>query len=189
MIASLSGRVAAVEDGAVVVDVGGVGYLVHVPVPLLADAGVGASFRLLTHLVVREDSMTLYGFADQPQRDIFRFLIGVTGVGAKLALALLSAFRPDELRRAVASEDVGALTGVPGIGKRTAQRIVLELKERLGAAAELRAGGSKLSEVREALVGLGYAPAELRAVLDRIGTDEAPVEELLKSALKELSLR
>lgn len=191
MIASLSGTVQALEPGAVVVDVGGVGYLVHVPVPVMAGLTPGRRARLFTYLAVREDALTLYGFVTTDQRETFRGLTAVTGVGPRLALAVLSAIEPESLRRVVASGDVGALTGVPGIGKRTAERMILELKQRLGTPAEqaLPAGGA-VAEVREALVGLGYAPAEFRPVLDRIaGGDGAPVEELLRSALKELATR
>ncbi len=188
MIASLSGVVGAVGAGALVVEVAGVGYLVHVPGQVLAGAHGGARIRLLTQLVVREDSMTLYGFSTGDQRDIFQLLLGVNGVGPKLALAVLSVFEPEGLRRVVAAGDVEALTAVPGIGKRSAQRLVLELKERLvGDVSPGIPGVSFLVEVREALVGLGYTPAEVRPVLDRIACREAPLEELLREALKELS--
>lgn len=188
MIASLRGRVGAVAQSAVVVDVGGVGYLVNVPASVLAGLRAGEAVSLLTHLVVREDSMTLYGFSSADQRDVFQALIGVTGVGPKIALAVLSAFEPDALRRAVAAGDVDALTTVPGIGKRGAQRMVLELRERLVASAEVAAApGSKVAEVREALASLGYSPSELRGVIDRVAASEAPVEELVRAALRELS--
>ncbi|MGH7377810.1 MAG: Holliday junction branch migration protein RuvA, partial [Candidatus Methylomirabilales bacterium] len=130
MIASLSGVVGTLAAGALVVEVAGVGYLVHVPGQVLAGAQGGARIRLLTKLVVREDSMTLYGFQTGDQRDLFQLLLGVNGVGPKLALAVLSVFEPEGLRRVVAAGDVEALTAVPGIGKRSAQRLVLELKER-----------------------------------------------------------
>jgi holliday junction DNA helicase RuvA len=190
VIASLSGTVEALESGAAVLDVGGVGYLVHVPVSVLGGLSVGRRARLFTYLAVREDALTLYGFAAADQREAFRALTGVTGVGPRLALAVLSALEPDALRRVVASGDVGALTDVPGIGKRTAERMILELKQRLGPPAEHPvAAGSALAEVREALVGLGYAPAEFRPVLDRFAADGGPVEAMLRSALKELAAR
>lgn len=190
MIASLSGTVEAVEPGAVVVGVGGVGYLVNVPVPVLGGLSMGRPIRLFTYLAVREDALTLYGFATTDQREAFRALTGVTGVGPRLALAVLSALEPESLRRAVASGDVGALTDVPGIGRRTAERMILELKQRLGAPAEHPVvAPSAVAEVREALVGLGYAPAEFRPVLDRMSGAGAPVEEMLRSALQELAAR
>jgi holliday junction DNA helicase RuvA len=190
VIASLSGKVEALEPGAAVVNVGGVGYLVHVPVSVLGGLALGRPARLFTYLSVREDALTLYGFATADQREAFRALTGVGGVGPRLALSVLSALEPDALRRVVASGDVGALTDVPGIGKRTAERMILELKQRLGPAAEHPVpAGSAVAEVREALIGLGYAPAEFRPVLDRIAADGAPVEELLRSALRELAVR
>jgi holliday junction DNA helicase RuvA len=191
MIASLAGTVEALEAGAVVLEVGGVGYLVHVPVSVLSGLAVGRRGRLLTHLAVREDALTLYGFATVDQREAFRALVGVTGVGPRLALAVLSALEPDALRRVVATGDVGALTDVPGIGKRTAERMVLELKQRLGPPAEhlVVAAGSAIAEVREALIGLGYAPAEFRPVLDRVAGAGTSVEEMLRWALRELAVR
>jgi holliday junction DNA helicase RuvA len=190
LIASLSGTVETLEPGAAVLEVGGVGYLVHVPVSVLSGLVVGRRARLFTHLAVREDALTLYGFATVDQRESFRALVGVTGVGPRLALAVLSALEPDALRRVVAGGDVGALVDVPGIGKRTAERMILELKQRLGPPAEHPvAAGSAVAEVREALVGLGYAPAEFRPVLDRVAQPGTSVEEMLRSALRELAVR
>lgn len=189
MIASLAGSVSALAPAAVVIEVSGVGYLVHVPSSTLARLAVGGDVRLLTHLAVREDAMTLYGFESADERDVFQTLIGVNGVGPKLALAVLGSLAPDGLRRAVASQDVDTLTQVPGVGKRGAQRILLELKERLAPhAATAEAPQSALAEVREALLGLGYTPAELREVLERVPAGEdVPVEETLRAALRELS--
>lgn len=189
MIASLAGSVSALAPAAVVIEVSGVGYLVHVPSSTLARLAVGGDVRLLTHLAVREDAMTLYGFESADERDVFQTLIGVNGVGPKLALAVVGSLAPDGLRRAVASQDVDALTQVPGVGKRGAQRILLELKERLAPhAATAEAPQSALAEVREALLGLGYTPAELREVLERVPAGEdVPVEETLRAALRELS--
>lgn len=188
MIASLHGVVAEVSAGALVLDVAGVGYLVYAPAPVLAAAATGKRVRLLTHLVVREDAMSLYGFATPDQRDLFQALIGVTGVGPKLAVAVLSVFEPDALRRAVASADVDALTSVPGVGRRGAQRMLLELRDRLGIPLdESSAPGSALAEVRAALAGLGYAPAELRGVVEKVAVAGASVEDMVRAALKELS--
>lgn len=189
MIASLAGSVSALAPAAVVIEVAGVGYLVHVPSSTLARLTAGDDVRLLTHLAHREDAMTLYGFESADERDVFQTLIGVNGVGPKLALAVLGSLAPDGLRRAVASQDVDALTQVPGVGKRGAQRILLELKERLAPhAATAEAPRSTLAEVREALLGLGYTPAELREVLERVPAGEdVPVEETLRAALRELS--
>lgn len=188
MISSLSGRVAAIEAAGVVVDVRGVGYLVHVPAGMLATLTVGQELTVPTQLIVREDSMTLYGFPTSAHRGVFTDLVSVTGVGPKLALSILSALQPDQLHRAVASNDVDALTSIPGIGKRSAQRIVMELKDRLGVSIDLAIDpSSKLAEVRDALIGLGYTPGELREVLDRLQEHPGGVEELVKSALKDLA--
>lgn len=194
MIGSLTGTIADLRalaaGGEAEIDVAGVGYQVFLPSPVLSGLRVGSEVRLVTHLVVREDSMTLYGFADSEQRETFRHLLGVTGVGPKLALTVLCALAPDALARAVASGDLDALTSIPGIGKRGAQRMVLELKEKFAASAEIAPGsGSKVAEVREALGGLGYTPAEAREALDRIdaASSDAPVEELVRAALRELA--
>lgn len=187
MIASISGTVAATQGDGAVIDVGGVGYLVHAPTSVIAKLKAGRKAKLFTELVVREDSMTLYGFVSPEQQEIFRMLIGVTGLGPKSALAILSSFEADDLRRVVASGDVDTLTSVPGIGRRGAQRIVLELKEKLEAGSDTVAVDSKTAQVREALVGLGYTPAELRDVLLRVAGEDRPVEELVRTALKELA--
>lgn len=190
MIASLSGTVAELTAGAVVLDVAGVGYLVHAPGPVLAALATGDRVRLLTHLVVREDSMTLYGFRSADQREVFQSLLGVTGVGPKLAVAVLSVFEPSTLRQAVAAGDVEALTAVPGVGRRGAQRMLLELRDRLGISVdETSVPGCDLAEVRAALVGLGYAPAELRGVVEGVAAPGASVEDMVRAALKQLSGR
>lgn len=188
MIASLTGEVAEISSTFLVLDVAGVGYLVHAPASVLAGAGRGERTRLLTHLVVREDSMTLYGFRTADQRDLFQTLMGVSGVGPKLALAVLSVFEPSRLRQAIAAGDVDALTSVPGIGRRGAQRMLLELRDRLDIVLdETTVPGSALAEVRAALAGLGYTPAELRGVVEAVAAPGASVEAMVKLALKQLS--
>lgn len=192
MIAQLTGRIAAAGLGEVVLDVGGVGYLVHIP-PGTPVGALGEQATLHTHLAVREDALTLYGFAEPAAKRLFESLLGVTGVGPKLALATLGTLGADGLRQAVVREDVAALTAVPGIGKKGAQRLILELRERLGApdTGAVPAAGSPSTdpraEVREALVGLGYAPREVHDALDAVPDDhDAPAEELLREALKTL---
>lgn len=192
MIALLSGRVAGGGLGQVVLDVGGVGYRVHVP-PGLALGRRGEPLTLHTHLAVREDALTLYGFPDEGAREVFETLLAVTGVGPKLALAAIGTLGSEGLRRAVIAEDVAALTVVPGVGRKSAQRIILELRERLGAGAADLAGPAAVPadvrlEVREALAGLGYAPAEVAAALDALPDDaDATPESLLREALRSLS--
>jgi Holliday junction DNA helicase RuvA len=187
MIASVSGTVTTINPGAVTIDVGGVGYLVQAPTSVIAELKPGRPAKLFTELVVREDSMTLYGFANAEQQDLFRMLVGVTGLGPKSALAILSSLEINELRRVLVSGDVETLTTVPGIGRRGAQRIILELKEKLEAGSDGIIVDSKTAQVRDALVGLGYTPAELRDVLPRVAGEDRPVEELVRSALKELA--
>lgn len=192
MISSVRGTVAEVGQSAVEIDVQGIGYLVQVPASTLSGLRLGERVRLLTQMVVREDSMALYGFADMEQRELFRCLTGVTGVGPRLALAVLGHLSPVVLRRAVSSADVTALTQVPGVGKRGAERMILELKDQLGiAGVGAETGQAKVAEVRDALLGLGYAPGELAEVLEQIAasgdSDHADVETLIKAALKALA--
>lgn len=188
MISSLSGTVASMEASGIEVDVAGVGYFVHVPSSVASRAAAGKPIRLLTHLVVREDAMTLYGFLTREQKEAFSALIAVSGVGPKLALAVLSVFEPDDLRKLVASSDVEALCEVPGIGKRGAQRLVMELKDKLGVPLDRGAPFTSTNvQVREALLSLGYSAAEVREALDRLPEADAPVEDLVRSALRDLA--
>lgn len=188
MIASITGTAEAVEPGALVVNAGGIGYLVYAPSSVLTSVRVGEQCRLLTEMVVREDALTLYGFQTTEQRDWFRYLTAVTGVGPKLALAVLSSFAPASLVGIVRSGDVDSLTTVPGVGRRSAQRMLLELKQRLAVEVEEAAAGSTLAEARDALAHLGYSPTEIREALERVPAgDESRVEDLVRTALKELS--
>lgn len=199
MIASVSGTVRAVRLDAAVVEVGGVGMLVQATPATLAGLRVGASATLHTSLVVREDSLTLFGFADDDEREVFEVVQTVSGVGPRLALAMLAVHTPDVLRRAVVDEDLKALERVPGIGRKGAQRIVLELKDRIGAPVPVAAGmpapaaaGDRRDQVVEALVGLGWsakvADDAVTGVLDGVegpvGADE--VAGVLRAALRTL---
>jgi Holliday junction DNA helicase RuvA len=201
VIASVHGTVLAVRLDAAVVEVGGVGMLVQAAPATLAGLRVGQTALLHTQLVVREDSLTLFGFADADEREVFEVLQTVSGVGPRLALAMLAVHTPDGLRRAVAAEDLAALKRVPGIGHKGAQRIVLELADRLGVPRDAVAGGGtpvvtgpadRRDQVVEALVGLGWnakaAQDAVAAVLD--GSDEpvgeAEVAGVLRAALRTL---
>ncbi|HVL98484.1 MAG TPA: Holliday junction branch migration protein RuvA [Egibacteraceae bacterium] len=196
MIAQLRGTVVAAGPGEVVLDVGGVGYRVFVAPGTRAGA-VGDALTLHTSLVVRDDALDLYGFADVTVKTLFTTLLGVAGVGPKLALSALGALGADGLHRAVVTEDVGALTVVPGIGRKGAQRMILELREKLGgladdagvpaAAGPAANGHDARGEARQALAALGYAPAEAAAALDAVPADgpQRP-EELLRAALRAL---
>lgn len=187
MIGRLRGLLAAKLRESVILDVAGVGYEIAVtPSALVELPSVGEEVVLHTHLHVREDQLSFFGFPAADQRDLFRLLIGVSGVGPKVAMAILGTMPVDDLRRAVVGEDVAALTAVPGIGKRGAQKLILELRPKLDLPdTALVGGGSALSEVREALEGLGYQAAEIREVLVGIPSD-LPVEELLRMSLQEL---
>ncbi len=200
MIALLRGRVVASGLGEVVLDVQGVGYAVRVA-PGTSVGPLGRELTLHTHLAVREDALTLYGFPSAGARALFEVLLSVTGVGPKVALAALGTLGEDGLRRAVVAEDVAALTVVPGLGKKGAQRMILELRERLGTAGQLADGvpGSvqgtaefttPRAEAAQALISLGYAPAEAARVLDSLGgPPDAPAEELLRDALRLIGSR
>jgi len=196
VIASLSGRVVDVRLDGVVVEVGGVGLLAHATPATLAGLRRGAQADLATSLVVREDALTLYGFADADERDVFEAVQTVSGVGPRLALAMLAVHSPDALRQAVATEDLAALQRVPGIGRKGAQRIVLELGDRLGPPASAPGTPAPMDDRRatvvEALVGLGWAT---RAAEDAVRTvvpdDGGPVAAddvplVLRSALRVL---
>jgi len=195
MIASVRGRVAAVRLDGAVVEVGGVGMAVQATPGTLASLRPGRECELATSLVVREDSLTLYGFADADERDVFEILQTVSGVGPRLALAMLAVHTPDGLRRAVATEDLTALCRVPGIGRKGAQRIVLDLTDRLGApegaAVAASPGPSSSSgadpDVVEALVGLGWNAKQAEAAVQAVAAD-GPADQttLLRSALRHL---
>jgi Holliday junction DNA helicase RuvA len=205
MIAFVSGPVAAVAPDAAVIEVGGLGLSVQCAPGTLAGLRIGEQARLATSLVVREDSLTLYGFADDDERTVFELLQTASGVGPRLAQAMLAVHSPDALRRAVATGDEKALTAVPGIGKKGAQRLLLELKDRLGAPlgtgapapapAAARGPAPWHEQLHAALTGLGYAPREAdRAVSDVTPTAEAALADgtapdvgaLLRAALQGL---
>ena len=171
MIAHLDGVVCSVAPDGAVIEVGGVGLLVQCTPGTLAGLRGGQRARVATSLVVREDALTLFGFADEDERNTFELLQTASGVGPRLALAMLAVFSPDGLRRAIAAEDLAALTTVPGIGRKGAQRIVLELAGRLGSPAEVsgRAAGGPgpaaapapwRDQVRAGLVSLGWPPRD-----------------------------
>ena len=189
MIALLSGEVAVRRADHVVVLCGGVGYRANVSAETLRQVGaVGRPVTLHSHLVVRDDALALYGFATEEERDLFLLLLGVQSVGPKLALAVLSGGPPRELLGAVAAGDHARLQAVPGIGKRTAERIVVELREKVGVPAAddpivITRGDDPRSLAREALLGLGYTPAEADGLL-RGAAGDTP-EDLVAAALRE----
>jgi holliday junction DNA helicase RuvA len=187
MISRLRGEVVARSPSGVVLDVGGVGYLVNPTASASSRAEPGREVVLETYLHVREDVLQLFGFAEPAERDLFELLLSVQGVGPKVALAIVSGSSPDELRRAIALEDTDRFQAIPGIGRKTAQRVVMELKEKLGSAGESSEPTALEPKphlvARDALVELGYTVAEAEEAL--AGTDpEAPPEERVRAALK-----
>lgn len=187
MIAEVTGIVGALTPDSAVVTVGGVGLLVHCTPDTLATLRPGAVSTLATTLVVREDSLTLYGFATPDERTVFGALQTATGVGPRLAQAVLAVHRPDVVRRAIADEDVAVLCAVPGIGKKVAQRLILELRDRLGAP-EGGAGPASVSgadEARSGLLSLGYGAREADAALAAVDgdVDHADTPAVLRAAL------
>ena len=191
MIGFLRGIVAGRGADACFVEVAGVGYrLACSATTLAALPGDGKEVRLWTHLHVREDALSLFGFASEAEQRIFEALLGVTGVGPKVALQVCSAFSPEALRKALVTDDVAAISSVPGIGKKTAQRMVLDLKEKL-ALPDLEVVGVRpdaVSKARSALENLGYSAGEVRVALSEAAPErEDSVEDLIKSALKVLA--
>lgn len=189
MIASVSGKVLVRRPDHVVVDAGGVGYRLAVSAETLKSVpAAGRSATLHSHLVAREDALQLYGFSSEEERDLFLNLISVSGVGPKVALAVLSGGAPRELVRAIASGDAKRFQAAPGIGKRTAERIIVELREKVGGelaeatAPTAQADVEPRAEAREGLLGLGYTPAEAERLLD--GAEGESPEELIGTALR-----
>jgi len=188
MIASVRGAVLMRRAGEVVLEAGGVGYRLAVSSHTLASMpAAGQEAVLHSHLIMRDDAMQLFGFGSEAERDLFLMLIGVQSVGPKVALAVLSGGRPRELLGAIASGDSSRFQAVPGIGKRTAERIIVELREKVaGAIADeiviTRASDDPRSVAREGLLGLGFAPAEVEELLDAVAGDTP--EELIAEALR-----
>jgi holliday junction DNA helicase RuvA len=197
MIASVRGEVLSAGLDSAVLEVGGVGLLVHTTPGTAAGLRRGAQARLATAMVVREESLTLYGFADEDERAVFEQVQTVSGVGPRLALAMLAVHAPDALRAAVSTGDLAALTKVPGIGKKGAERIVLELRDKIGlpsgaptaAVAATAPTAPWRGQVREALVGLGWSVKQADDTVDRVAPeagDGSDVSGLLRAALREL---
>ncbi len=188
MIALVSGKVAVRRASHVIIDCGGVGYQVAVSAQTLRHVpAIGLQATLHTHLIVRDDALSLYGFATEEERELFLMLLGVQSVGPKMALAVLSGGPPRELLSALAAGDAPRLRAVPGIGKRTAERIIVELREKVGGTEPedaIAAGRSDdpRSVAREGLIGLGYSVGEVDALLDRAAGDSA--EDLIAEALR-----
>lgn len=194
----VNGTVVELEGGLAVIDCGGVGYACATTNYTLSQLKKGAQAKLYTYLNVREDAMELFGFADQSELRSFKLLIGVSGVGPRAALSILSAVTPQQLALAVVTEDEKALTAANGIGKKTAQRVILELKDKLAGEEAFTSGAkggvsvaaavphSKKSEAQAALAVLGYGSAEINAALKDIDVDALTLEDIIRHALKRM---
>jgi Holliday junction DNA helicase RuvA len=199
VIAHLNGTVAGVGPDGAVIEVGGVGLRVQCTPGTLASLKLGESARVATSLVVREDSLTLFGFGTDDERNIFELLQTASGIGPRLALAMLGVHSPDALRRAVAAEDIKALTMVPGVGNKGAQRIVLELKDRLGVPGDLVSNGaapartaapSWRDQVQTGLTNLGWSARDAEAAIAAVEAESGEVPDVstaLRAALRKLS--
>lgn len=198
MISYLEGKLIHKSPTNVIVDVGGVGYAVQIPLSSYDKVGeAGRSIKILTYLHVREDGLQLFGFMTEEERELFEMLITVTGIGPKLARGILSGVSAKEFRKAVAEEDLRALTAIPGVGRRTSQRLVLELKERLGKIEWVPSGPlpptalaperTPAQEAFLALITLGFKEVEAQRVVSKVvgeGGPDLPVEEIVKRALR-----
>jgi len=200
MIGYLRGTITHLQVEYCFMDVHGVGYRVFIPNSTRQELAVDKPVTLFTHLNVREDALLLYGFYSQEEYDLFQQLITITGIGPKVALGVLSAVTPAEFCAAVSQKNAAMLTRIPGIGKKTAERLILELKDKIGLPDELpipvkHAGGAfaatqdPAQEALAALVALGYSQGEIAPVLNRIKTEGQSVEELIKLTLKEFARR
>ena len=188
MIATLRGEISQIEDNALVLEVGGVGLRVFVPAPLRTRSKAGEALMLYTHLVVREDALVLYGFETQPERELFNTLLGVDGIGPKAALSVLSTLTLDLVQRAVFADETDVFNRVPGIGKKTAQKMAIHLKDKLkpmDTLASVAAMTDRDGEVLAALTALGYSVVEAQAAIQALPKD-APedTEERLRMALQ-----
>ncbi|MCX7840186.1 MAG: Holliday junction branch migration protein RuvA [Anaerolineae bacterium] len=192
MIATLHGKIQARTDDALIVNVGGVGFRVRVPTSTLANLGaIGSEVQLFTHLHVREDEISLYGFATEDELNLFETLLTVSGIGPKVGLGILSAAPADTLRVAIAQGNVDVLTAIPGIGKKTAQRLILELKGKIDVS-----GLGEISEltpldkdVIDALINLGYSAAEATRAARAVPSNVQALEERVRVALQYLGAR
>ena len=190
MIGRITGTLLGIEHQTALVDVGGVGYEIECPISTLCELpSVGQTVTLLTHFVVREDAQLLYGFLTHDDRESFRILIKISGVGPKLAIGVLSGLSGDELAAAVERDDVATLTRLPGVGKKTAERLLVELRGRMTSTGRAQSSNA-VSPVEEAVLGLialGYKEAEARKAINALPKDpEATPESLIRSSLKQM---
>jgi holliday junction DNA helicase ruvA len=191
MISRVLGTVAQVGVDDVVVVYGGLGFKVFIVPPLASELYKGDEVELYTHLIVREDALTLYGFKTEEERKVFEILMSVTGIGPRIGLAALSVFSPNDLRRAVADQDTATLSRIPGVGKKVASRMLVELGDKLGLPAQLPeasapSAGVVEAEVKAALIGLGWNETKAENVLSELGGNGLNASDLLRAALMKL---
>lgn len=191
MISRVLGTVAQVGVDDVVVVYGGLGFKVFIVPPLASELHKGDEIELYTHLIVREDALTLYGFKTEEERKVFEILMSVTGIGPRIGLAALSVFSPNDLRRAVADQDTATLSRIPGVGKKVASRMLVELGDKLGLPAQLPeafapSAGVVEAEVKAALIGLGWNETKAENVLSELGGNGLNASDLLRAALMKL---
>lgn len=191
MISRVLGTVAQVGVDDVVVVYGGLGFKVFIVPPLASELHKGDEIELYTHLIVREDALTLYGFKTEEERKVFEILMSVTGIGPRIGLAALSVFSPNDLRRAVADQDAATLSRIPGVGKKVASRMLVELGDKLGLPAQLPeasapSAGVVEAEVKAALIGLGWNETKAESVLSELGGNGLNASDLLRAALMKL---
>jgi holliday junction DNA helicase RuvA len=195
MIASLRGRLTLKQAPAIIIECHGVGYEVETPMSTFLELPpTGDEIFLFTHMVVREDAQTLYGFATEEERALFRMLLKISGVGAKMGLAVLSSMSVEGFRRCVEYEDAASLVKVPGIGKKTAERLIIEMRDRIDTPSaqkgttkvEVEAGAK--SEAVDALVSLGYKPREVQKLIGELDVDGKSAEDIIRLALRQVAL-
>ena len=195
MIGSLRGRLTSKSAPQVVVECSGVGYEVETPMSTFLDLPeTGAELFLYTHLLVREDAQVLYGFSTEDERLMFRMLLKVNRVGAKMALGILSAMSTSDFRRCVEFEDTTTMSKIPGVGRKTAERLIIEMRDRIdaaapggGKAAPLSVAASARSEAVDALVALGYKPKEVNGLIAKLDVEDKSAEDIIRLALKQVA--
>ena len=192
MIGRLKGEIIEKQAPGILVDCHGVGYEVETPMSTFLELpGEGSEVTLLTHLLVREDSQTLYGFATAAEKNLFRALLKINGVGAKMALAILSAMSAGDFQRCVEYEDATTLTKIPGVGKKTAERLIIEMRDRVtqlpttAAKGKVTVDAGPRQEAVDALIALGYKPAEVTKLVNSLDTDGQSAEDIIRSALRQ----
>jgi Holliday junction DNA helicase RuvA len=195
MIASLRGRLTLKQAPAIIIECSGVGYEVQTPMSTFLELPpTGDELFLFTHMVIREDAQTLYGFGTEEERALFRMLLKISGVGAKMGLAVLSAMSVEGFRRCVEYEDSATLVKVPGIGKKTADRLIIEMRDRIdapsaqSATTEVRVDAGAKSEAVDALISLGYKPREVQKLIGELDVDGKTAEDIIRLALRQVVL-